>query len=170
MTDWRKIIEENEEQIREELKKVEVDAYLNNHMRFSLYIDTDGDFSILEDTAGGNSFYSSENLFCLHTAEHQCYDVLSDGYGGDVKDLSRELSYGGVDADKLIADFIKDMELGDDDDINDYLQDFIAFCDKNYSDKTAEIRKEMAENEAEESLDAMFDNILDSLEQIGKYA
>lgn len=81
MVDWKKLIEDNEEKIKEACFKADKEAYANTHMQFTLYLCDNGELYTFEDVAGGNSepvaAWNGEE-FAIHTFCHQYYSVLDE--------------------------------------------------------------------------------------------
>ena len=81
MVDWKKLIEDNEDKIKEACLEADKEAYENRHMQFTLYLRADGELYTFGDIAGGNSepvaAWNGEE-FAIHTFCYQYYSALAE--------------------------------------------------------------------------------------------
>lgn len=81
MADWVKVIEENEEKIKEACFEADKEAYANTNIQLTLYLQENGEVYTFEDVAGENSEPASAwkgEDFAISTFCHQYYSVLDD--------------------------------------------------------------------------------------------
>lgn len=151
MGKWGKIIEKNRNLIADAIKKADRDAYLNRHLKFTVYICENGTCETFEDIAGGNSFPSDAHdgkMVGIYTACHQYFDIIETYDDSEcVHTLMVDM---GVDCEKEFRAYV---DIEEDDDFNDYFTDFVEFADERYPEEIQALREELAE-EASSEMDA----------------
>ena len=128
MTNWKEIIEENEEKIMEACFEADKEAYANTHLRVLLYLCEDGTTYTFSDVAGGNDRSREEldgEVFFLAEFCYQCYSVL------DNVDINAIIDYLPEDRDYM-AEYKKYLE---DEELEDEKGGFVRWLRENYEDE-----------------------------------
>ena len=90
-------VKQNETAIKKAMTQANWDALINKHLRFVLYLHDDDTLSVLQDVAGGNSYYQEGNAlkeYCWQYSdgtpshEQKCYkEIIDDEFDRMCKDI-----------------------------------------------------------------------------------
>lgn len=115
--EWKVLAEAKEEEIKNKLEDAYIMAMHNKHMQFSVYLWDDGDITILQDIASGNSEYTAKiNGQCINI-----YTFCFANYDIELKSDSYELEEAITEYDYSLSEYQEMAEKAGYDDLLSYV-------------------------------------------------